>query len=240
MSSTGIGPPRCGSSRPTGRRADGPDAARRGERGHGAGRPHSRAAAWRARPAPPRTAATPGSSASRATMWPASGSATTTPGRCATSRGAACRRRYAGQGPDPPLHRPDVERQPAARGRAGRLGRDRPGAAHRVAALAGPTRHSLCAAVELNANLWRSAVESGTRPASAGGALGGAGASRPRGGDKRFAAPEWHTNPVYRTLKEVYLLASDWLLKQARRGGRHWTRPSGSASTSTFVSSWTR
>src|SRR6185295_14643989 len=26
---------------------------------------------------------------------------------------------------------------------------------------------------------------------------------------------EWHTNPAYRTLKEVYLLASDWLLKQA-------------------------
>src|ERR1700736_788917 len=34
-----------------------------------------------------------------------------------------------------------------------------------------------------------------------------------KGGDKRFAAPEWHDNPVYRTLKEVYLLASDWLLK---------------------------
>src|SRR3954462_751197 len=33
--------------------------------------------------------------------------------------------------------------------------------------------------------------------------------------DKRFAAPEWHTNPVYRTLKEVYLLASDWLMKQS-------------------------
>ena len=32
--------------------------------------------------------------------------------------------------------------------------------------------------------------------------------------DKRFAAPEWHTNPVYRTLKEIYLLASDWLLQQ--------------------------
>jgi polyhydroxyalkanoate synthase subunit PhaC len=32
--------------------------------------------------------------------------------------------------------------------------------------------------------------------------------------DKRFAAPEWQTNPGYRLLKEVYLLASDWLLKQ--------------------------
>ena len=32
--------------------------------------------------------------------------------------------------------------------------------------------------------------------------------------DKRFAAPEWHTNPAYRTLKQIYLLASDWLLEQ--------------------------
>lgn len=36
-------------------------------------------------------------------------------------------------------------------------------------------------------------------------------------GDKRFAAPEWHTNPAYRTLKEVYLLASDWLLEQGEQ-----------------------
>ena len=33
--------------------------------------------------------------------------------------------------------------------------------------------------------------------------------------DKRFAAPEWHANPVYRTLKDLYLLASDWLLKES-------------------------
>jgi polyhydroxyalkanoate synthase len=38
--------------------------------------------------------------------------------------------------------------------------------------------------------------------------------SAPASGDKRFAAPEWHSNPVYRTLKEGYLLASDWLLRQ--------------------------
>jgi len=30
--------------------------------------------------------------------------------------------------------------------------------------------------------------------------------------DKRFAAPEWQHNPGYRTLKELYLLASEWLL----------------------------
>lgn len=33
--------------------------------------------------------------------------------------------------------------------------------------------------------------------------------------DKRFAAPEWHDNPVYRALKEFYLLSSDWLLRVA-------------------------
>jgi polyhydroxyalkanoate synthase len=74
---------------------------------------------------------------------------------------------------------------------------------------------AMAAAAELNASLWRSALdawndagrrwwkETGATAAPAG-----------RGGDKRFAAPEWHTNPVYRTLKEAYLLASDWLLKQ--------------------------
>ncbi|MBV8524738.1 MAG: class I poly(R)-hydroxyalkanoic acid synthase, partial [Acetobacteraceae bacterium] len=36
-----------------------------------------------------------------------------------------------------------------------------------------------------------------------------------KGGDKRFAAPEWQVNPVYRTMRDVYLLASDWLLKQS-------------------------
>ena len=34
------------------------------------------------------------------------------------------------------------------------------------------------------------------------------------GADKRFAAPEWQGNPIFRTLKELYLLASDWLLRQ--------------------------
>jgi polyhydroxyalkanoate synthase len=39
-------------------------------------------------------------------------------------------------------------------------------------------------------------------------------AKPPPPADKRFAAPEWQANPVYRTLKEAYLLASDWLLRQ--------------------------
>ena len=45
----------------------------------------------------------------------------------------------------------------------------------------------------------------------------GHGAATPS--DKRFAAPEWHSNPIYRTLKELYLLASDWLLKQGEIEG---------------------
>jgi polyhydroxyalkanoate synthase len=72
------------------------------------------------------------------------------------------------------------------------------------------------ATAELNASLWRSALEAwnevGQRWWS------GAAAAPPAGGgaDKRFAAPEWHTNPAYRVLKEAYLLASDWLLKQGQ------------------------
>ena len=59
---------------------------------------------------------------------------------------------------------------------------------------------------------------SGRRPGSAGSAWPTAAPTKgpvSASADKRFAAPEWHTNPVYRTLKEVYLLASDWLMKQA-------------------------
>jgi polyhydroxyalkanoate synthase subunit PhaC len=46
--------------------------------------------------------------------------------------------------------------------------------------------------------------------------------------DKRFAAPEWEHNPGYRTLKELYLLASEWLLGLAAEAEpmtpaeRHW------------------
>jgi len=74
------------------------------------------------------------------------------------------------------------------------------------------------AIVDFNTDLWRSAFqtwhEAGQRW------LGLANTTPTQGpvsagADKRFAAPEWHTNPVYRTLKEVYLLASNWLLEQA-------------------------
>jgi polyhydroxyalkanoate synthase len=73
------------------------------------------------------------------------------------------------------------------------------------------------AVVDLNQDVWRSALdvwqEAGQRW------LGIPGSSPAKGplsaaADKRFAAPEWHTNPVYRTLQQIYLLASDWLLDQ--------------------------
>jgi polyhydroxyalkanoate synthase len=73
------------------------------------------------------------------------------------------------------------------------------------------------AVMELNQNLWRSALdawqEAGQRWSGASGAPLAKGPTS-ASADKRFAAPEWHSNPVYRTFKEVYLLASDWLLKQ--------------------------
>ncbi len=77
---------------------------------------------------------------------------------------------------------------------------------------------ALAAATEFNTRLWKSAVdtwnEAGQRwwgMAMPSAEPTGAAASS----DKRFSAPEWQSNPAYRTLKELYLLASDWLLRQA-------------------------
>ena len=72
---------------------------------------------------------------------------------------------------------------------------------------------------ELNARLVQSTMEiwgEATRKWA-----GVASADAPRdtaAADKRFTAPEWQGNPIYRTLKEIYLLTSDWLLKQAEFG----------------------
>jgi len=37
--------------------------------------------------------------------------------------------------------------------------------------------------------------------------------------DKRFSGPEWESNPYYETLKEMYLLASEYLLEEAEETG---------------------
>lgn len=78
------------------------------------------------------------------------------------------------------------------------------------------------AAAEMNVAVWRSAFdawnEAGRRwwgGEGVGGTPAAAGPA-PAAADKRFAAPEWHANPVYRTLKDAYLLASDWLLRHGR------------------------
>jgi polyhydroxyalkanoate synthase len=36
-------------------------------------------------------------------------------------------------------------------------------------------------------------------------------------GDSRFSAPEWDQNPYYETLKQLYLLASDYLVEEAEK-----------------------
>ncbi len=75
---------------------------------------------------------------------------------------------------------------------------------------------AVSAAVDLNTRLLGAAVDAwndaGRRWVGSGTAEPGDKAARTT--DKRFAAPEWHANPAYRTLKEMYLLASDWLLRQ--------------------------
>lgn len=63
----------------------------------------------------------------------------------------------------------------------------------------------LLAFSELNAAVWRSALdiwsEAGRRWC---GQVSSDPAEAAKSGDKRFAAPEWHSNALYRTLKEVY------------------------------------
>ena len=74
--------------------------------------------------------------------------------------------------------------------------------------------------VELGAKVWTSAVEAWNDAAARWmGLPASASQPKPGGGDKRFEAPEWHANPAYRTLKEVYLLASDFLMREADADG---------------------
>jgi polyhydroxyalkanoate synthase subunit PhaC len=69
--------------------------------------------------------------------------------------------------------------------------------------------------IDLNLKLWRSTIdvwqEAGQRWFGTAEASGSEAGARP---DKRFDAPEWQTNPGFRLLKEVYTIASDWLLRQ--------------------------
>ena len=83
--------------------------------------------------------------------------------------------------------------------------------------MADPVR-ALPAMAELNVRVLQSAVEAWNDAAARWWGLARGGAANPAGPgahDKRFEAPEWHTNPVYRTLKDLYLLASDFLLQES-------------------------
>ncbi len=77
---------------------------------------------------------------------------------------------------------------------------------------------AVAAAVDFNRQMWQSAVDTWNEAGQRWWGLVQPGASSPgaaaSNADKRFAAPEWQSNPAYRTLKELYLLASDWLLRQ--------------------------
>jgi polyhydroxyalkanoate synthase len=74
---------------------------------------------------------------------------------------------------------------------------------------------ALPAAADLQMKLWHSAVDAWNDAARRWwGMAGGQGSPGLGAGDKRFEAPEWRNNPVYRTLKDAYLLASDWLMRE--------------------------
>ena len=94
-----------------------------------------------------------------------------------------------------------------------------------------PAPAPACArSTELNAKLWRSAMTTGTRRASAGGAWPAP--PRPmrrrRASDKRFAAPEWHEQPGLPD-PQGDVPAGLGLAARSRARSRTWTRPSGSA-----------
>lgn len=83
--------------------------------------------------------------------------------------------------------------------------------------MADPTR-TVPAMAELNVRMVQSAVEAWNGAVARWWGLASASPqpSAPGGGgDKRFDAPEWHANPVYRTLKDLYLLAADFLLRES-------------------------
>jgi polyhydroxyalkanoate synthase subunit PhaC len=71
---------------------------------------------------------------------------------------------------------------------------------------------AIASSLEINLRLWQSAMEIWNEAGRRWMGLTTTEPAPTTTGDKRFAAPEWQGNPVYRTLKELYLLASDWLL----------------------------
>ena len=85
--------------------------------------------------------------------------------------------------------------------------------------LANPAR-AMSIAMAFNADMLRSAADAWGEAAQRWwGAAPGDGTKPAPGGDKRFAAPEWHNNPAFRVMKDLYLLASEALLQSADEPG---------------------
>ncbi len=74
---------------------------------------------------------------------------------------------------------------------------------------------AIAAATDFNLRLWQTTIDSWNEASQRwlGIAQTGTSASA-ASGDKRFAAPEWQGNPAFATLKQLYLFASEWLLRQ--------------------------
>ncbi len=74
---------------------------------------------------------------------------------------------------------------------------------------------AIAAATDFNLRLWQSAIETWTEAGQRWWGMAQSGTPAPApSGDKRFAAPEWQGNPAFSTLKQLYFLASDWLMRQ--------------------------
>ena len=82
--------------------------------------------------------------------------------------------------------------------------------------MADPAR-ALPALAALNVQMTKSAFEAWNSAAARWWGLAEAAAdTAPALQDKRFDAPEWHANPVYRTIRDLYLLASSFLLEESK------------------------
>jgi len=82
---------------------------------------------------------------------------------------------------------------------------------------------ALAAATDLNLRMWQTAIDTWNEAGQRWLGMMHPGTTQPGApapaapaalGDKRFAAPEWEGNPAFRTLKQLYFIASDWLLRQ--------------------------
>ncbi len=82
--------------------------------------------------------------------------------------------------------------------------------------LANPQR-SAAATAELSTSMWNAAMSAWNQAGQNWWSGASEKAAGKKGGDKRFSGADWQANPVYRTIRDIYLLASDWLLRQGEK-----------------------